>query len=140
MAPYPTQGEIGEIFSRLAQHGGQFKFMNSVAEDVKWTIFGHTPISRSYTSKTEFIEETFDMLRGRVLKEPLRLGVKQITGGGESEWAVAELSAIDAVCKNGLTYDMEYCWVCRFDKNHKIVEVRAYLDSDLLIRALEQNP
>ena len=34
---------------------------------------------------------------------------------------------------------MTYCWVVRFNEERKIQEVRAYLDTNLLTRAMEQN-
>jgi hypothetical protein len=36
-------------------------------------------------------------------------------------------------------YDMVYCWIVRFNKDGKIDPVRAYLDTDLLTRAIEEN-
>jgi hypothetical protein len=39
----------------------------------------------------------------------------------------------------GLKYDMVYCWIIRFNEDRKIDKVRAYLDSDLLTRAIEEN-
>jgi ketosteroid isomerase-like protein len=34
---------------------------------------------------------------------------------------------------------MVYCWIIRFNEDRKIDKVRAYLDSDLLTRAIEEN-
>ena len=51
--------------------------------------------------------------------------------------AAVELKA-DATAKNGLPFKNEYCWVCRFE-GEKIVEVRAYLDSALVKKVLEEN-
>jgi ketosteroid isomerase-like protein len=39
----------------------------------------------------------------------------------------------------GLKYDMVYCWIIKFTENRKIKQVRAYLDTDLLTRAIEEN-
>jgi ketosteroid isomerase-like protein len=39
----------------------------------------------------------------------------------------------------GLKYDMVYCWIIRFNKERKIDRVRAYLDTDLLTRAIGEN-
>ena len=36
-----------------------------------------------------------------VLSEPLKLKIINAVGGGEQEWCVLELEAIDAVAKNG---------------------------------------
>jgi hypothetical protein len=36
-------------------------------------------------------------------------------------------------------YDMVYCWIVRFNKEKKVDKVRAYLDTDLLTRAVQEN-
>ena len=39
----------------------------------------------------------------------------------------------------GLKYNMVYCWIVTFNEEKKIKKVRAYLDTDLLTRAIEEN-
>ena len=34
---------------------------------------------------------------------------------------------------------MIYCWIMKFVDNRKIKQVRAYLDTDLVTRAIEEN-
>jgi len=36
----------------------------------------------------------------------------------------------------GMPYRMSYAWVVRFDENKQIVQVRAYLDTNLLTETL----
>ncbi|EXJ67237.1 uncharacterized protein A1O5_09884 [Cladophialophora psammophila CBS 110553] len=152
MAP-PTKAQITRLFAPLAVQGRQPETLALLADNVDWTICGNSPMSARYTSKQDFMENTLKVLRERVLTEPLRLQVRNVvvSGGGESEGqgegkdeeidgdAVVELEALDAWCKNGLAYDMRYCWVCKFAAG-KIVQVRAYIDTDLLTRAMQQNP
>ena len=38
-----------------------------------------------------------------------------------------------------MEYPQRYCWVMRFDDKGIIVKVRAYLDSALVQKALDQN-
>lgn len=52
--------------------------------------------------------------------------------------AVVELRS-QATATNGLRFDNQYCWVCRFVEV-TIVEVRAYLDSALVARLCNENP
>ncbi|KIW74838.1 hypothetical protein Z517_11608 [Fonsecaea pedrosoi CBS 271.37] len=151
--PPPSAAQISRLFAPLAIQGRQHETLALLADDVDWTICGHAPpMSRRYTSRQEFLDNTLKVLRERVLTEPLRLEVRNIvvsstaSGGGEEGKdeeidgdVVVELEALDATCKNGLPYDMRYCWVCKF-AHGKIVQVRAYLDTDLLTRALQQNP
>ncbi|RMY50831.1 hypothetical protein D0865_06684 [Hortaea werneckii] len=91
----------------------------------------------------------------RILRDPLSLQVINVVGGGrDQDWALVELKA-DAVCKNGLRgwvgvtdeelqmvgmpYPQRYAWVMRFDENGTIVQVRAYLDSALVQKAVDSN-
>ena len=53
-------------------------------------------------------------------------------------WAVVELEAVDARTKSGTGYGMRYCWVCRFNRQGEISEVRAYLDTELLDRRMAE--
>ena len=39
----------------------------------------------------------------------------------------------------GLDYTMTYNWVLRFNEAGKIVQARAYLDTELLTQALREN-
>jgi ketosteroid isomerase-like protein len=43
-----------------------------------------------------------------------------------------------AIAKNGMRFDSCCCWVIRF-ANDRIVEVRAYLDSALLRKLVDEN-
>ena len=59
-------------------------------------------MSKHYKSLAEFQEATLTRLKP-ILKEPgLLIKVQNIVGGGDHEWATAELKA-DAVCQNGTT-------------------------------------
>lgn len=149
----PTSAEVESIFSHLASRDNS-GFFDNVIDDVDWTIQGHSPMSGHYKSKSEFLAATLSVLGKDVLTEPLRMGVKNVVSGDGQ--AAVELAAIDAWCKNGkaiypdhhdrdmywsnflgLKYDMTYCWVVKFNQQNKIYQVRAYIDTDLLIRAME---
>lgn len=97
-------------------------------------------MSGTYASKKAFLDATIEVLNGKVLDGPLLLRTVNVIGGGsESEWAAVELEAIDAKCRNGMTYDMHYCWNVRFGKNDKIEQVRAFIDTGLLDKAIKEN-
>ena len=99
MAPYPTKDEIQSMFHALATGDGPSFFAN-VIDDVDWRIMGHSPMSRQYTNKLEFQEQTLKYLAAHVLTEPLKMYVVSVTGGGDDDSAAVELMA-DSVCKNG---------------------------------------
>lgn len=96
----PSVSEIKQIFEPLSIQGSQSKYFDHVADDVDWTIMGHSPMSGRYTSKKEFVDATLTVLREKVLTEPLRMKVVNVIAG-DGEWAAVEMEAIDAVCKNG---------------------------------------
>ena len=55
----------------------------------------------------------------------------------DGDWAVVELRS-HAIAKNGMRFDNRYCWVTRFD-GETIIEVRAYLDSALVQKLIDEN-
>jgi hypothetical protein len=91
------------------------------------------------------------------------LRLLDVIGGEDSEWSVQELHGL-GVCKNGeyydylgiihgalgenvdtnalstgLKYDNRFAWVTRWNTDWNIVEVRSYLDSALVQRAITEN-
>ncbi|KAI9879772.1 MAG: hypothetical protein M1830_007214 [Pleopsidium flavum] len=157
--PYPSRREISEIFAGMA--AGNYKdFFAHVIDDVDWTVMGHHPLAGQYTNKAAFQKDTLQRL-GAIMEKPLQMEVRNVVGGGDEEWAVVELIAT-STCKNGempsllvryrsalvgadggllvgLKFDNTYAWVTRWNKDGKIVQVRAYLDSALVKQALEEN-
>ena len=150
MAPL-TPTAVQDIFSAFSSDSADTRasFFNHVLDDVNWTVMGHCPLSGIYNSKQDFIKATVNLLGTHVLTEPLRMAVHNVIVGevaaDGSQTAVVEMKAIDAKCNNGLVFDNVYCWVCKFVQesdasgNWKIGKVRAYVDTDLVKRAVEEN-
>lgn len=134
----PTQDEVHSLFRNLENPDTSKNFWDKVADNVNWWIVGHTPMSRTYNSKQDFLNATIELLNKKVLGGPLRMKPLNVVAGADG-WAVVELEAIDATCRNGLPYDMRYCWVCKFGDSGMIEQVRAYLDTDLLSTAIAFN-
>ncbi|KAF3031120.1 hypothetical protein E8E11_000151, partial [Didymella keratinophila] len=70
---------------------------------------------------------------------PLKLVVQDIIHNRANKAAV-ELKAVDVDCKDGLKFTNEYVWVCHFNDQDKIVKINAFMDTDLVTRAIERNP
>jgi hypothetical protein len=87
-----------------------------------------------YRSKQDFHPHT---LAGsnRILTGGTQLHVQSVFTDGD--WAVAELCS-HATALNGMRFDNLYCWVMRF-AGDVIVEVRAYLDSALVQKLIDDN-
>jgi ketosteroid isomerase-like protein len=54
----------------------------------------------------------------------------------DHDWAAVELRSY-ATAKTGMRFDNRYCWVMRF-QGETIVEVRAYLDSALVQKLIDE--
>jgi uncharacterized protein len=129
-----TEREVRALFSKLESGDGK-QFFDHVADDVDWTVEGTHPLAGHYQSKEEFFSHTFAILN-KVLPEGTQLRVENVLTSGD--WAVVELRSM-AIARNGMRFDNRYCWVVRFE-NGSIVQVRAYLDSAMVQKLIDENP
>lgn len=124
---------VRRIFSNLESGSGS-EFFEHVADNVDWTVEGTHRLAGRYHSKQDFHAHTFARLN-RVLPGGTQLHVQSVLTDGD--WAVVELRS-HATASNGMRFDNRYCWVIRFE-NELIVEVRAYLDSALVQKLIDEN-
>lgn len=124
---------VRRIFSHLESGAGD-KFFEHVADNVDWTVEGTHPLAGRYVSKEDFHAHTFARLN-KVLPGGTQLHVQSVLTDGD--WVVVELRS-HAIAKSGMRFDNRYCWVVRF-KDEMIVEVRAYLDSALVQKLIDEN-
>jgi uncharacterized protein len=71
----------------------------------------------------------------KILKEGVVLRVTNVLVDGDS--AAVEMESLSTAL-NGKPFDNRYCWIVYFS-NGTIVEVRAYLDSALVQRLIDEN-
>jgi uncharacterized protein len=128
-----TAAIVKNIFHSL-EIGDSDSFFQHVADNVDWKVMGTHPLAGHYTSKASFKAATFQRL-GKMLPNGLKLHVCNIMV--DSNMAAVELRA-EATARNGMDFNNEYCWICRFAEG-QIVEVRAYLDSALVQRLCAEN-
>ncbi|KAK0272638.1 hypothetical protein LTR91_017865 [Friedmanniomyces endolithicus] len=134
----PSRADIEGLCSHLATPD-QSPFFNRVSLDVVWDVMGTHPAAGHFTSLESWKKGALGVINER-LQQPLALKVVNVVGGGaDQDWATVELEA-NGVCKNGMSYPQRYAWVMRFDESGTIVQVRAYLDSALVQKAVDQNP
>src|SRR5919107_2504882 len=124
---------VKSLFANL-ENGKSDAFFEHVADDVKWTEMGTHPLAGTYHTKDDFISHTFARL-DKILKEGVVLRVTNILVDSDS--AAVEMESLSTAL-NGKPFDNRYCWVVYFS-NGTIVEVRAYLDSALVQRLLDEN-
>ena len=128
-----TTKKVKNLFNYL-KTGDSDLFFEQVAPDVKWTVMGTHPLAGTYHSKSDFITHTFSRLN-RILEEGVILKVTHIFVHGDT--AVVEMESISTAL-NGKPFNNTYCWVVRFE-NNMIVEVRAYVDSALVQKVIDEN-
>jgi uncharacterized protein len=126
-------GYVESLFANL-ENGKSGAFFEHVADDVDWTVMGTHPLAGTYHTKADFLAHTFARL-DKILKEGVVLRVTNILVDGDR--AAVEMESLSTAL-NGKPFDNTYCWVVRFS-NEIIVEVRAYLDSALVQRLIDEN-
>lgn len=124
---------VQKLFNKL-QNGKSNEFFKYVAPDVDWTIMGTHPLSGTYKSREDFIEKTFARLN-KILNEGVVLKVNNILISKNT--AVVEMESL-STAKNGMVFSNTYCWIVEF-KEKIIIRVRAYVDSTLVQRLIDEN-
>ncbi len=124
---------VKSLFAHL-ENGKSGAFFEHVADDVNWTVMGTHPLAGTYHTKADFLAHTFARL-DKILKEGVVLRVTNILVDGDS--AAVEMESLSTAL-NGKPFDNRYCWIVHFS-DRTIVEVRAYLDSALVQRLIDEN-
>ena len=124
---------VRSLFANL-EHGKSDAFFEHVADDVNWTVMGTHPLAGNYRTKSSFLAHTFARLN-KILKEGVVLRVTDVLVDGDS--AVVEMESLSTAL-DGKPFDNRYCWIVHFSSG-TIVEVRAYLDSALVQRLIDEN-
>jgi uncharacterized protein (TIGR02246 family) len=117
---------IQDAFTAWARGDGN-AFFNLLAEDVRWTVIGSTPVSRTYPSRDAFVEGAVKPLTAK-LAGPIVPTVRDIIAEGDKvvlQWEGRSSG------KNGTIYHQTYCWVMRM-ADGKVAEGTAYLDTELI--------
>jgi ketosteroid isomerase-like protein len=100
---------------------GPFELLIPEAE---WTIVGSSPLSKTYHSRKEFLEEVSGPFNARLAKPPVRT-VRGIYADGDM---VIILFDIDATGRDGLPYHNAYTWYFQM-KDAKVVKAIAFFDT-----------
>ncbi|HEV2690707.1 MAG TPA: nuclear transport factor 2 family protein [Bryobacteraceae bacterium] len=118
------------IFSELSS-GNSKPFVESLADDVRWTITGTTKWSKTFNGKqavlTELLAPLFSLFADRYTVTALRIIA-------DDDHAVVEGRG-HVTTKTGRPYNNTYCWIYRISGG-KVHEVTEYLDTELVTSAL----
>ncbi|KAF2813439.1 uncharacterized protein BDZ99DRAFT_568642 [Mytilinidion resinicola] len=134
--PYPTAENIRGMFTS-AGNWDYDAFWSHVSPDFEWSVMGSSIVSGTFRGIEEFKANSMDRIT-RAMKGPVRPRVVNIAGGGVQEWVAIE-SEFEGEFKNGRPYNQCYAWFLRFDRQGKVVQVKAYLDTALIDRGLAEN-
>lgn len=132
MTQYDESDLVRQVMDRIVAglHGGDFQPMvDALDDDVRYWILGTTPFSGTFTSKADyfaFAASTMDDKEG-----PFTGKVSQLLIDGNR--AVMLMDGHIGK-KDGGEYANTYAMVFTFS-NGKIIDVREYCDTDLMIRA-----
>ena len=119
------------VFAELASGNGQ-PFMDLLAEDVRWTVTGTTPWSRTYDGKRAVVDELMRPLFAQFADRFENTASRIIA---DDEHVVVECRG-KVTTKAGKPYNQTYCYVCRLAEG-KVRELTEYLDTELVREALD---
>jgi ketosteroid isomerase-like protein len=121
---------LEHIFGELAQ-GNSAPFVESMADDLRWTVMGRTKWSRTFEGKHSVLKDLFAPLRARIA-DRIRTVPQRIIADGDH--VVVEARGNNTT-KTGLPYNNAYCFVIRITEG-KLREIREYMDTELVTSAL----
>ena len=118
------------IFTELSKGNGA-PFVESLADDICWTIIGSTKFSGTYRGKQAVLNELLRPLFARFADQYTNTAHRFIA---EDDYVVVECRG-RVTTKSGAPYNNTYCWVCRV-ADGKLQELTEYLDTELVTAAL----
>ncbi len=122
---------LAAIFAETARGNGR-PFVEALADDVRWTIIGSTPWSRTYVGKPSVINELLRPL-GRQLGGASIIKANHFIAEGDE---VVVQGTGHNTTVSGKKYENSYCWVIRM-RDGKMSELTEYADTQLIASALE---
>jgi len=109
--------------------GGTGGVFDLLAAQAKWTIVGHAPVSKTYNSKQEFIDEVITPFNARMSKRFAPVEVRGIYADGDMVIAFFDGAG---TALDGKPYENTYTWFMKFAPGAgkaEIVEVVAFFDT-----------
>ena len=106
--------------------------LDSLADDVEWTIIGSTALSGTSRGKQEVIDKLLKPIRARLADGPIMFQPERFIA--EGEYVVMQAKG-RATALSGKPYNNTYCIVCRI-VDGKVKEMVDYVDTELITSAL----
>lgn len=130
MSASDNKQTIRNNFEQLALGNGA-PLLDSLADDVQWTIIGTTTLSKTFDGKQAVIEQLLVPFREALVDGHIHIHVDNVLADGDF---VVVQGRGEAMTKRGVPYNNTYCWVYRFGGG-RILSITEYLDTELVTRA-----
>lgn len=125
---------LQDVFDAMAE-GDSGPLVAALADDVRWTLLGSTPFSRTYEGKADVLEKLLGPLRAQI---DGRLRLRAVNIVGEGDTVVVEARG-EAVTRRGQPYNNAYCMVFRLEGG-RVRALTEYMDSALVNATFAQRP
>jgi ketosteroid isomerase-like protein len=122
---------LQDIYAQISR-GNLQPLLDSMADDIEWTIIGSTALSGTSHGKQEVIDKLLRPIRARLADGPIVFRPDRFIA--EGEYVVMEARG-RATARSGKPYNNTYCIVCRI-VDGKVKEMVDYVDTELITSAL----
>ena len=119
------------IYAEISR-GNIRPLLDSMADDIEWTIIGSTALSGTSRGKQEVIDKLLKPIRARLADGPIVFQPDRFIA--EGEYVVMQARG-RATALSGKPYNNTYCIVCRI-VDGKVKELVDYVDTELITSAL----
>jgi ketosteroid isomerase-like protein len=122
---------LRHVYAEISK-GNVQPLLDSLADDVEWTIIGSTVLSGTSRGKQEVIDKLLKPIRARLADGPIVFQPERFIA--EGEYVVMQARG-RATARSGKPYNNTYCIVCRI-VDGKLKEMIDYVDTELITTAL----
>ena len=122
---------LRHVYAEISK-GNVQPLLDSLADDVEWTIIGSTALSGTSRGKQEVIDKLLKPIRARLADGPTVFQPERFIA--EGEYVVMQAHG-RATALSGKPYNNTYCIVCRI-VDGKVKEMIDYVDTELITTAL----
>ena len=122
---------LRHVYAEISK-GNVQPLLDSLADDIEWTIIGSTVLSGTSRGKQEVIDKLLKPIRARLADGPIVFQPERFIA--EGEYVVMQAHG-RATALSGKPYNNTYCIVCRI-VDGKLKEMIDYVDTELITTAL----
>ena len=122
---------LRHVYAEISK-GNVQPLLDSLADDVEWTIIGSTALSGTSRGKQEVVDKLLKPIRARLADGPIVFQPERFIA--EGEYVVMQAQG-RATALSGKPYNNTYCIVCRI-VDGKVREMIDYVDTELITTAL----